>query len=110
MSAHLLAIRCRRNVWAEWARLRNAPHNPLIRDGDGHRLRIEGRAHITVATVRREYLHARTARHGNPRLLRIAVRIQDGDVVLAADSDPHLLTVRREKRLMRRAAHVGNVL
>ena len=107
---HLLAVRRRRDVRAERAFLLHLRDDLVIGDGDDVGLRIERRADVAVFAVGREDLHARAVRRGDAGLLRERLRIEHGDIVLAAHGDPDFLAVGREERLVRRAADIGHVL
>ena len=107
---HLLSVRRRRDIGTERALLLHASDDLVVGDRDDDRFRSEGRADIAVHSVRRKNLHAGSGRNRDPRLLHERVRVQDSDVVLAAHRDPHFIAVGREKRFVRRPAHVGHVL
>ncbi len=106
----LLAVGRGGDVRTERAVLLDMADDLMIGDGDDHGLRIKGGADIAVLAVWREDLHARSGRHLDARFFLKALPVEHGDVVLAADRDPELLAIGREKRLMRRAADIGGVL
>ncbi len=106
----LLAVRRCGDVRTEWARLRNLADNLVIGDGYNFGLRRKRGADIAVFTVGRENRHTRTVGNGDARLFLISRAVEYGDVVLAADDNPHFFAIHRKERFVWGAPNISNVL
>src|SRR6516162_7059554 len=105
----LIAVRCRSDVGAERAFLLDMPDDLVPGSGNDDGFRTEAGADISIFAVGREDRHAGPIRHRDTGLFLKARAVEDGEIVLAANADPNLLSVRRKEGLMRRTAHVGYV-
>src|SRR6266446_4517632 len=106
----LLAVRRCGDVGTERARLRNPADDFVIGDGDDYSLWCKRGADIAVLAVGREDRHTRTVGNGDPRLLLVRRAVEYGDVVLAADGNPHFFAIHRKERFVRRAPNISYVL
>src|SRR5215831_783026 len=94
---NLIAVGRRSDVGAERAFLLDIPDDlvPGSRDDDG--FRAEAGADISILAVGREDRHAGPIRHRDTGLFLKARAVEDGEIVLAANADPNLLSVRRKE-------------
>ena len=79
----------------------------LPRDGEPDSLAAAGNGSDAIFY---RNLHAGPGRHLDAFLLGKVGGVDDADIVLAAHGDPDLLSIRREERLVRRTADIGDVL
>src|SRR5258708_32607671 len=105
----VLPVRCG-DGGTERAGLRIPADDFVIGNGDDYGLRCKGGADIAVFAVGRENRHTRTVGNDDPRLLLVSHAVEYGDVVLAADGNPHFFAIHRIERFMWGAPNISNVL